>query len=321
MISLRNVEKRFGRVEAVRGVSLHVEKGEIVGILGPNGAGKSTTVRMIASAIPPTSGRVEVAGADSVEQSQEVRRKTGYMPESSPLYREMRVGSLLNYRAGLFGLRGRAKKDAIRRAAGQCQLEGVIRRRCGDLSKGYRQRVGLASVLLHDPEVLILDEPTSGLDPSQIAETRGLIRRLAGKRTMLIVSHILPEVERSCSRIILFAGGRVHADGSPADLARRLSGNVNEYRVEARAEGGARTAAAWNRIEGFERAETEDLAEGWTRFGLTFRADAGDRREAIARTAAGGGLLVREISRRSPSLEDLYLRLIASDSASSGGSS
>lgn len=313
MISLRHVHKRFGPVDAVRGVSLDVSRGQIVGILGPNGAGKSTTVRMIAAAIPPTAGSVHVAGLDAVSRSLDVRRKMGYMPESAPLYREMRVRDLLRYRAGLFGLTGKRRAEAVARAAGQCQLEAVMHRRCGELSKGYRQRTGLASVLLHDPEVLILDEPTSGLDPAQIAETRTLIKGLAGHRTMLIVSHILPEVEKSCDRIILFAGGMVQADGAPGELIRQLPGG-EQYTVEAKGERSLETAL--RTLASVEAVEQGPLPDGWHRCSITFKRGTLDQREAIARAAAESGLLVRELHARVTTLEDVYLRLVARGEAS-----
>lgn len=308
MIALKQVRKRFGRVHAVRGINLDIHSGEIVGILGPNGAGKTTTVRMIAAAIPPTVGVVEIDGLDAVSRSLEVRRRIGYMPESAPLYREMRVRDFLTYRAGLFGLRGKRRAEAVARAAGQCQLDDVMHRRCDQLSKGYRQRTGLASVLLHDPALLILDEPTSGLDPAQIAETRGLIRGLAGKRTMLIVSHILPEVERSCDRIVIFAGGMIRADGAPADLMRRFRA-PDRYTIECR---GERSAGEVIRgLPGIREVERSQTADGWERCSAVFEAGAPDQREAIARAAATAGLLVRELTARSATLEDVYLDLVS----------
>ncbi|MBN8646129.1 MAG: ABC transporter ATP-binding protein, partial [Planctomycetes bacterium] len=192
MIRLRQVEKRFADVRAVRGVTLDIERGQVVGVLGPNGAGKTTTIRMIAGLLPPSAGTVEVDGLDSVADSLAVRARLGYMPESSPLYPEMRVRSYLAYRAGLYAMRGRAAREAVERVIDRCRLGEARSRRIGTLSKGFRQRVGLAAAILHDPAVVILDEPTSGLDPAQVVEARELIRELSGRRTMLIVSHILP---------------------------------------------------------------------------------------------------------------------------------
>ncbi|MDX2114789.1 MAG: ABC transporter ATP-binding protein [Planctomycetota bacterium] len=312
MIELRDVQKHFGTVHAVRGVSLDVPAGQIVGILGPNGAGKTTTVRMIAGAIPPSSGSVRVSGLDSVRDTIEVRRAIGYLPESAPLYREMKVGDYLAHRAGLQGLRGTARRRAVDSAAEQCHLGEVMRRRTGQLSKGYRQRVGLASVLLHDPKLLILDEPTSGLDPEQIAETRGLIRALAGRRTMLLVSHILPEVERVCDRILLFARGRVQADGPPGTLMGELPG-AGRYTVEASSAGslGASAEMVFGALPGVESVEATPLNESWTRYLIAFAPSAGDQRESIALAARSANLLIRELRPQATTLEDVYLRLMA----------
>lgn len=310
MIRLRQVQKSFGSVRAVRGLAFEIPCGQVVGILGPNGAGKTTTVRMIAAAIPPSEGSVEVAGMDTVASSLEVRRRVGYLPESAPLYREMRVRDFLGFRASLFGLRGRAKRRAVEQAAGQCQLASVMGRRCGQLSKGFRQRVGLASVLVHEPSLLILDEPTSGLDPAQIAETRSLIRGLAGERTMLIVSHILPEVERSCHRIMIFAGGRVIADGAPDRLMHELPG-AGEYTIECRAAGTADPAMVFGAVEGVSAVEVMSLGDGWVRCAISSGASAGDLREALARAGMGADLLIREQRRNASTLEDLYLRLMS----------
>lgn len=321
MIRLDAVHKSFGPVRAVRGVTLDIPRGQVVGILGPNGAGKTTTVRMITGAIPPSAGTVTVDGLDSVARTMDVRRRLGYLPEAAPLYREMRVGEYLSYRAALFGVRGAARRRAIDAAVQRCSLAAVMRQRTSTLSKGFRQRVGLASVLLHDPRVLILDEPTSGLDPAQIAEVRALIRDLSGERTMLIVSHILPEVERSCDRIIVFARGRVQADGKPEDLVRAMSPGAGSYLVEARQErdNAPTPAAVLSRIAG-ARVIADDAADkavpaGWRSLRITFdhATETQDMREPIARAAADAGLLVRELRRSGggASLEDLYLRIIA----------
>jgi len=312
MIRLERVHKHFGAVHAVRGIDLEIARGQVAGILGPNGAGKTTTIRMITGAIPPSAGRVLVGGMDSVSQTIEVRRRIGYLPESAPLYREMRVADYLAYRARLFGVPHRERRAAIGRSIDRCRLSDVRRRRIGQLSKGYRQRVGLASVLLHDPPLLILDEPTNGLDPAQIAEMRSLIRELAGDRTMLLVSHILPEVERVCDRILLFARGSVQADGSPQDLVRDLPG-AGRYTLEARAERDSAPTVerALESVTGTESIEVHPLPSGWTRAVVAFATDSGDRREDLARACAEAGLLVRELRPQMRSLEDVYLRLVA----------
>jgi len=315
MIRLQDVHKSFGAVEAVRGITLQIAAGQVVGVLGPNGAGKTTTVRMIAGLIPPSCGTVTLAGMDSVSDSIGVRRRLGYLPESAPLYREMRVGDYLRYRARLYGLDRRAGRAAVGRCAELCRVADVRRRRIGHLSKGYRQRVGLASVLLHDPQVLILDEPTSGLDPAQIAETRRLIRDLAGTRTTVIVSHVLPEVERSCDRIILLARGRVQADGSPEALVKALPG-AGRYTIEARAAppsaGAPRSPDQVLRaVAGVESLEMMQSPDGWQRCLVGFAPNAPDQRERLAQACASAGLLVRELRPQAASLEDVYLRVVA----------
>lgn len=319
MIQLDRVSKSFGAVLAVRGVSLEIPKGQVVGLLGPNGAGKTTIVRMITGAIPPTSGSATVDGLDTVHDTLGVRQRLGYLPEAAPLYREMRVQDFLSYRASLYGVRGKDRRRAIDHAVARCQLQGVMRQRTGTLSKGFRQRVGIASVLLHDPKVLILDEPTSGLDPAQIAESRELVRDLSGERTTLIVSHILPEVERSCDRIILLARGTVRADGKPQDLVRALAGGpggstgggAGRYVVECRG-GGPQVMAVAQVFRAIPdtTATAEALGDGWARVDIACARPDVDHREAIARAAADAGLLVRELRPLARTLEDVYLRLI-----------
>ena len=308
MIELDRVHKRFGRTHAVRGVRLDVPRGQVVGILGPNGAGKSTTIRMITALLPPTRGAVRVDGLDTLDHSRDVRARLGYLPESNPLHPEMPVRCYLAFRARLFGVARSARRAAIDRAIERCWLSDVARRPIGHLSKGYRQRVGLAAALLHDPPLLILDEPTTGLDPSQIAETRRLIRELAGDRTMLLVSHILPEVEKTCDRIVVFARGRIQADGAPETLLRSVS---TGYLVEARPDEGAApiSAAALRAIEGVAGAEATPIDDGWTRLTVTPGADR-DLREPIARTCAAQRWIVRELRPETASLEAFYLRLL-----------
>ncbi len=309
MIELDAVHKRFGGIHAVRDVSLAVPRGEVVGILGPNGAGKSTTIRMITGLLPPSSGAIAVDGLDTLDHSRSVRARIGYLPESNPLHPEMPVRDYLRFRARLFAIPARRRRDAIDRALRRCWLADVAARPIGHLSKGYRQRVGLAAALLHDPPLLILDEPTSGLDPSQIAETRRLIRELAGDRTMLLVSHILPEVERSCDRIVVFARGRIRADGPPETLLRSVA---TTYRLEARPDGDAARPidpAPLRAVPGVTGVDLEATSDGWTR--LRIGAPPGvDLREAIARACAAQRWLARELRPETASLEAFYLRLI-----------
>ena len=319
MIRLCEVVRNFGSVRAVRGVSFEIPAGQVVGILGPNGAGKTTTIRMLTGTLPPSSGQALIDGMDSVDASRQVRSRLGYLPENAPLYGEMRVEGYLRYRAGLYGMRGDARRKAIGHAMDRCRISDVSRRRIGHLSKGYRQRVGLAAALVHDPPVLILDEPTTGLDPSQIAETRGLIRELAGDRTMLLVSHILPEVQRSCDRIIIFARGKVRADGAPADLIAGVRGDVRCI-VEARAT--EALDAQLRGLSGVSAVESTAMADGWRRSIITVGEKAAKRedpRAMIGAACAAAGATLRELRAETASLEELYIRIVESADAEREG--
>ena len=218
MIHVSKLTKYYGDYAAIRDVSFEVPRGQIVCFLGPNGAGKTTTMRILAGYLTATSGRATIAGLDVFWQPVEVRRQIGYMPENCPLYLEMRVAEYLAFRGGIKGLHGRACRRRIEYVLGRCWLTDVRRQLIGTLSKGYRQRVGLADVLLHSPRVLILDEPTAGLDPGQIRETRKLIRELGQEHTILLSTHILPEVEMTCNRVIIINRGRVAAEGMLTDM-------------------------------------------------------------------------------------------------------
>ncbi len=311
MIEVDHAHKSFGKVHAVRGVSFSVPKGSVVGVLGPNGAGKSTTIRMITGTVPPTRGSVRVDGLDSIDQSLKVRRRLGYLPESNPLYPEMRVADFLAFRARLFGLSGKARKAGVDRAISRCWLDDVRTRRVGQLSKGYRQRVGLAAAMLHDPPVLILDEPTSGLDPAQIAETRQLIRELAGDHTMLIVSHILPEVEMSCDRLLIFARGRIQADGSAEELLRDLAQRQG-FAVEVKtANGDPKTSL--QAIAHIEQVETDPngrSGDGWHALRVIVDKAATDPGAVIGGACRELGLTVRSLRPATATLEALYIRLV-----------
>jgi ABC-2 type transport system ATP-binding protein len=218
MIHVSNLTKYYGDYAAVRDVSFDVPAGQVVGFLGPNGAGKSTTMRILAGYLTATSGQARIAGIDVFWDPVAVRQKIGYLPENCPLYPEMRVGEYLTYRGGIKGLHGGACRKAVERVLGRCWLTDVRRQLIGTLSKGYRQRVGLADAILHDPPVLILDEPTAGLDPGQIRETRQLIRDLGQRHTVLLSTHILSEVEMTCDQAIIINRGQVAAAGRLADL-------------------------------------------------------------------------------------------------------
>src|SRR6202453_4463681 len=233
MIEVENLTKTYSGFRAVQGISFHVNKGEIVGFLGPNGAGKSTTMKILAGYLPPTDGKIKIAGYDVVTDSIEVRKRIGYMPENVPLYTDMRVNEFLRFRAELKKVARRKIKDRVEAVRQLCSLKDVENKIIGTLSKGYRQRVGLADALVHDPDLLILDEPTIGLDPNQIRHVRELIKNLGGKRTVLISTHILPEVEIMCSRVIVIHKGKIRASDTAENLLKnhRATGSM---RIEAK---------------------------------------------------------------------------------------
>jgi ABC-2 type transport system ATP-binding protein len=308
MIEAIGVEKSFGSVRAVRGLSFRFQPGEVVGLLGPNGAGKSTTIRILVGFWPPDRGRVSINGHDSIRDSLAARACVGYLPDSAPIYPEMRTIDYLRHRARLQGLRGRAATHAVESSLDRCRLHDAGRRRVGELSKGYRQRVGLAAALLHDPPVLILDEPTSGLDPTQILQVRQLVRELAERRTMLISSHILSEVEQVCGRVMIMAAGRILADGSPADLVESHSGPAR-YRLEVL--GAASAEDSPTHIPGVTRAARLQALPGRDAWSIEAAAGQGDLREALGRWAFERHLTVVELSRQRPSLEAVFHELIA----------
>jgi ABC-2 type transport system ATP-binding protein len=231
MIEVNDLSKRYGRVAAVRGITFNINRGEIVGFLGPNGAGKTTTMRMLTTFLPPSDGTARVAGFDILKQSDEVRKNIGYLPETPPLYPELTVKEYLSFVAELKGVAYGEVKRAVGSVIERCRLVDVTDRLCGELSKGYRQRVGLAQALVNTPPVLILDEPTSGLDPSQIIEIRKLIRELAEKHTVILSTHILPEVSEICSRVVIIARGKIIVEGEIAKLTAEKS--LEEKYLEA----------------------------------------------------------------------------------------
>jgi len=224
MIDVQQVTRFYGRVVAVDDVSFQVDKGEILGFLGPNAAGKTTTMRILTTYLPATSGTVKVAGFDVHEQSMEVRKRIGYLPENPPLYQEMRVRDFLDFVAKIKGVDPRERKKAVTETMGKTGIDNVSNRVIKKLSKGYKQRVGLAQALVHNPEVLILDEPTVGLDPKQIIEVRELIKSLAGTHTIILSTHILPEVSQTCERVVIINKGRVVAEDTPENLTTKLAG-------------------------------------------------------------------------------------------------
>lgn len=308
MISVQHLTKRYGSFTAVNDISFEVEKGEIVGFLGPNGAGKSTTMKILTGYLPATSGKVSIAGFDVFEESVEARRHLGYLPENTPLYTDMRVGEYLRYRAALKGVPMSKVKERVGDVLELCQIRDREKQLIGSLSKGYRQRVGLADALVHDPDLLILDEPTIGLDPNQIRTVRELIKSLAQKRTVLISTHILPEVEIMCSRVIVIHKGVVRASDTAENLMKNHR-SVGELRLEAKAPLDA--AEALTRLPGVKDVAEERQGE-WTTF--TLRLDANARPgEEILKLAQQRQWAVRELHQKSATLEDVFAELTVAD--------
>lgn len=309
MIKVSNLTKQFSGYTAVDDVSFEVGRGEIVGFLGPNGAGKTTTMRMLTGFLHPTRGAVEIAGCDVFEDPIEARRHIGYMPESCPLYTEMRVDEYLTFRAQIKGVARRAIRNRRDIVKEQCGLTDVGRRIIGQLSKGYRQRVGLADSLLHDPDLLILDEPTAGLDPNQIREVRELIRQLAERHTLLLSTHILPEVEMTCRRILIINKGKIVASDSPESLQKRLEGDVL---ISAEIAGDpAVIEAALKSIGTVDVVAREQLDCGWNRYRID--SSAPGIRSQVFDCAVAHGWKLRELHLESRSLEDIFVAIIRDD--------
>jgi ABC-2 type transport system ATP-binding protein len=284
---------------------LTVEEGEIVGFLGPNGAGKTTTIRILTCYQPATAGQATIAGHDVFTASMQVRRVVGYLPESCPLYPEMRAREYLDFRAKLRGLDRAARRAAIGRVATRCWITDVINRPIGHLSKGYRQRVGLADALLHNPKVLILDEPTVGLDPAQIRETRSLIRELAQEHTVMLSSHILPEVQATCQRIIIIHRGKIVASGTPDELRQRVTGGSRLIAELKGPEADVRTGLS--KLAGVKDIDIAS-SNGWTRVALS---TSNDLREAVYALSTERGWPIRELRREVASLEDFFVKVVA----------
>jgi ABC-2 type transport system ATP-binding protein len=304
MIEVANLTKRFPTQVAVSDVSFSVQEGEIVGFLGPNGAGKTTAMRVLTGFLPPTAGTARIAGYDIVTRSLEARASLGYLPESAALYPEMRVHEYLAYRARLEGVGGAEVKRRVGEAIESCLLAEVAHRKVENLSKGFRQRTALAGALVHRPPVLILDEPTVGLDPMQIIKIREMIRSLGRERSVLLSTHILPEVDAVCDRVLIIDRGRIVAEGTAAELRSRLAGSPVVRasfagRVDAREPLGSLPGVI---------SISEESADGETRVRLECATDA-DPREEIFRTAVARGWTLRELARERLSLEDVFVRL------------
>jgi len=305
MIQVENLTKKYGPTLAVDDLSFTVQTGEILGFLGPNGAGKTTTMKVLTCFMPPTAGTVRIDGLDVFEQSLEVRRKIGYLPESAPLYSEMNVIEYLSFVAGLRGIERSRLKSQLEAMIGLCGLSGVTKKEIGELSKGYRQRVGLAQAMIHDPELLILDEPTSGLDPNQIVEIRNLIRRMGEQKTVILSTHILPEVQATCDRVLIISKGKLVADGSPRELTGQFK---SDETVELAVTGPtkAELEATLSRIPGVAWLEVHDGVE------ITAKMTAErstDLREPVFRAVVDAGWTLLELHREKTSLEQVFRQL------------
>lgn len=310
MIDVQQLTKRYGNFVAVDAVSFNVAPGEIVGFLGPNGAGKSTTLKMLTCYLPPTSGRASVAGCDVFHQSEQVRAQLGYLPENCPLYHEMKVTEYLEFRGRLRRMSRTERRTAIANVLEKCWLTDVGSRLIGHLSKGYRQRVGLADAMLHDPKVLILDEPTVGLDPTQIRETRKLISGLAGKHTVMLSTHILPEVEAVCSRLIVIASGKIVAQGTPAEL--RAPGRSSARLIAEIRANPDQLLPVLRSVPGVGALTVTPQSDGWLAVAIHASPDV---REPLVRATFAAGFPLREIRTERQSLEEFFVSVTAQQAA------
>jgi ABC-2 type transport system ATP-binding protein len=310
MIEVNNLSKRYGRHLAVRDISFSVAKGEIIGFLGPNGAGKTTTLRMLTGYLPPSSGSATVAGFDIFRQSIEARKRIGYMPENVPLYDDMRVREYLSFRARIKGLSNSDARRRVSHVIDTCGLEGVRRKMIKTLSKGYRQRVGLADALVHQPDLLILDEPTNGLDPIQIRQIRELIKHLALNHTVLISTHILSEVEMIASRVIIIDNGKIKAADTPQNLISemRAAGRL-QVEMQAPAETVAPILADLPHVK---KVSSEEQEDGWVRF-MVWVDSGTDTRQTLATIAAHNNWPLRSLFRYEATLEDVFVELTRKD--------
>ena len=309
MIKVENLTKRYAGQAAIQDLNFEVGKGEIMGFLGPNGAGKSTTMRILSSFMPPTSGRASIAGYDVFSHSLQARAHLGYMPENVPLYNDMRVTEYLNYRAALKGVPHRRISERVGDVKELCGLKDVEKKLIGVLSKGYRQRVGLADALVHEPELLILDEPTIGLDPNQIRQVRDLIKNLGKQHTILLSTHILPEVEMTCSRVIIIHKGKIEACDTPENLLGRIR-TASGVRVEAKV-GSDNGEAELKKIAGVRDVTTSSDGD-WKTFSLRVESGA-DVREEVFRLAAERHWKLRELSQQRATLEDVFVEITHPD--------
>jgi ABC-2 type transport system ATP-binding protein len=306
MIEVENLTKSYGPVHAVQGITFKVDAGEIVGFLGPNGAGKTTTMRIVTGFMPPTDGTVKIDGFDVFEQSMDARRRIGYLPENPPVYPEMTVAEYLSFVAELKDVPKKERRSRVDTVIGQLHLGEMRERLIGHLSKGFRQRVGLAQALVHEPKVLILDEPTIGLDPVQIVEIRNLIKSLAKDRTVILSTHILPEVSALCQRVIIINSGRIVAQGAQETLIAR-SGASRHLRVTVKGNGAA-IEASLAKVVGSGTVSRTSGTDEIHSFSL-LAPEGQDIRESVFKAVVAGGWVLLELTAEGGSLEEVFMRL------------
>lgn len=318
MIKVEGLTKRYDRFEAVHGIDFEVAKGQIVGFLGPNGAGKTTTMRILTCFMPPTEGKASVAGFDVMTHAMEVKKRIGYLPETPPLYPEMEVEEYLTFVGRLKGLPAGEIPGRVKQVSERCAVADVSKKLISKLSKGYRQRVGLAQALLHNPDVLVLDEPTAGLDPKQIHETRDLIRSLAGEHTIILSTHILPEVEQTCDHVVIISKGKLVAKDSVANLTSRLRGQESvSVEIEGKVDAGS-AKEKLEKVEGVSRVTAREERGGGVVLeveslpGRNVRAD-------VARAVVNAGWNLHELKTASVSLEEIFLELTAPEQGDGKG--
>jgi ABC-2 type transport system ATP-binding protein len=309
-IAVRNLTKFYGQEKAVDDISFDVKTGEILGFLGPNGAGKTTTMKIITCYLPASSGTVEVDGLSTSEKSLEVRRKIGYLPEVNPLYHDMNVVEYLEYAAQLHGLNGAHLRGRLKEMTDVCGIGDVRHKDIGELSKGYRQRVGLAQAMIHDPEVLILDEPTSGLDPNQIVEIRNLIRQLGRAKTVVLSTHILSEVQATCDRVVIINEGKIAADGTPDELQAQFRG-ADRLMLELKASVPNALTDITPKIGAIQNVSHVAYGgqDGDTHKYIVDVLHGNDIREQIFRLAVQERWVLLELSRKATSMEEVFHKL------------
>jgi ABC-2 type transport system ATP-binding protein len=317
MITVRNLTKRYARTVAVDEISFEVAKGQIVGFLGPNGAGKTTTMRMLTCFLPPSSGTASVAGFDVLEKPLEVKKRIGYLPETPPIYPEMETSEYLEFVGKLKGLSGSDLQKRVDYVCGRCAIADVRNKLLGKLSKGYRQRVGLAQAIIHNPDVLILDEPTAGLDPKQINETRDLIKSLAGDHTIILSTHILPEVEQTCEQVIIINKGKLVATDSVRNLRARARGAESVLVEIAGRNGNLEAPIVQHKLEqvsGVSRVLVKQQIDGRGVFEVESQKGRLVRGD-LARAVVESGWDLNEMRSAAMSLEEIFLQLTQSDAA------